>query len=792
MLNAGFGLRRRDVATQTDAIPESAQASVPVHGQAVVTPRSAQNTDFDSVRAENLPTPGAGSLTLVITSHPTSVFSRDLEADVRRKVGRNREHRYDRLEQVRGKYGRYLQKRIAFLERVKTGDADWSQDFEGLRHGLSASAVGRLHKIHEMGKFPILNVRNEAGRALQQIEQVIVASYRVATESGAEAAQMRSGLNQLKTWASRDNDRSTVVFGDHTHVFAAQVERSCKVYQKLLEGHAVRFPGLPAAELQVLLQRCTGIARHLRVLIRQAGREPGALQACLARFLCDPKNAIAPIEDRILVICETQADGAFSQVFSKCRITGFAGEVRINAAGLDEAGTPAERGRVAEVLHETRLIDHCYPDTRSIVIADFSRLEQVTALKQMLSDHAAGIEVIPLLERPVDIEYFIDNALAFKQAGIRTVMLAGSDLVRVAGTPLAITLRHRMNQACVDQGLVSYQGIGSSARRNGVGLAAETLLDDTHARLFLPAAPDAPQEYRYTLQGGDAVAALGNPELARRSLQRRLVAIPVATAQPAASAVSAAEQAVQAAAVFAPITAREMAMREDDGDFARFYRRHGVILDMRNNSVHHGSRDAVKPGLRHLYQDRAINSDASIELFNLTATFAWGDLAADPDTMRRMVSDTRRALCDGNPVVQDILLNYGLQAGTLFFEDQCHEKWQAAGFSAEAIERLAASRAAMLGFLGLVGHGLGHNPPLQRYLLEYLGIGGEVPVEQSFRNMDAIEARRRQCNDAGIAALRALRERDDMENTAVHRKIAALELHLQLSAAYVHGLGVKS
>ena len=788
MLNAGFGLQRRDVATQTDAIPDAAPAPVPVYGQAAPTPGSARGTDFDPVRAADLPLPGAGSLTLVVTPHPTGVFSRDLETDLRRKVGRNREHRYDRLEQVCRKYGRYLQKRIVFLALVKSGEADWRHDFQGLRHGLSASAVARLHELYEMGKFPILDAKNEAGRTLQQIEHVMLASYRAATESGAGAARMRSGLNQLKTWTGRDNDRSTVVFGDHSHVFAAQVERSCAVYQKLLEGHALRFPGLPVVELQALLQRCIGIARNLQAVIRRAGHEPAALQAALAGFLCDPTNAISPIENRILEICETQADGAFAQVFRKCRLTGFAGEVRINAAGLEAAGTAAERGRVAEVLHETRLIGHCYPETLSIVIADFSRLEQVTALKEMLQNHAVGIEVIPLLESPVDIEYFIRNALDFRQAGVRTVMLAGSDLVRVAGTPLAIVLRHRMNRACVDHGLVAYHGIGTSARRNGVGMTGDSLLDDSHSRLFLPAAADGPQEYRYTLQGGDAMAALGNPALARRSLEKRLAAIPPATVKAAEHA----DQVEEAAAIFAPITHHEMAMRQEDGDFARFYREHGAILDLRNNSVHHGSRDAVKPGLRHLYQDRAINSDASIELFDLTATFAWGDLAADPQALRRMVSDTRRALCAGNPVVQDILLNYGLQAGTVFFEDQCHEKWQAAGFSPAAITRLAASRAAMLGFLAAVGHGLDHNPPLQRYLLEYLGIGGEVPVEQSFRNMPAIEARRRRCNDAGIAALHALRTRDDPDTPPGDRKLAALELHLQLSAAYVYGLGVKS
>ena len=716
---------------------------------------------------------------------------RDLETDVRGKVARNRDHRYDRLEQVCGKYGRYLEKRIVFLAKVKRGEADWCQDFEGLRHGLGAAAVARLLAAYEMGKFPIWSVENEAGRTLQQIEHVIVASYRAATESGAEAARMRSGLNQLKTWASRDNDRSRVVFGDHSHVFAAQVERSCEVYQKLLEGHARRYPGLPVVELRALLQRCADIARRLQAVIRQAGGEPAALQAALAGFLGDPKNAISPIEDRILVVCRSQAEGAFSQVFRKCRITGFAGEVRINAAGLDPSGTAAERGRVAEVLHETRLIDTCYPDTRSIVIADFSRLEQVAALKEMLPDRAPGIEIVPLLERPVDIEYFIRNAVDFKRAGVRTVMLAGSDLVRVAGTPLAIVLRHRMNRACVAHGLVACHGIGTSARRNGVGVTGDSLLDDCHARLFLPAATDGPQEYRYTLQGGDAMAALGNPVLARRSLGQRLVAIPLATETPAGQAEHAG-QVEEAASIFAAITRHEMAMRRDDGDFARFYREQRVILDLRNNSVHHGSRDAVKPGLRHLYEDRAINSDASIELFDLAATFAWGDLAADPPTLRRMVSDTRRALCASNPVVQDILLNYGLQAGTLFFEDQCHEKWQAAGFSPAAITRLAASRAAMLGFLAAVGHGLDHNPPLQRYLLETLGIGSQVPVEQPFRNMAAIEARRRRCHDAGIAALHALRIRDHADTSPDDRKIAALELHLQLSAAYVYGLGVKS
>ena len=785
MLNAGFGLHRRDATTQTEPPAVFGTTADPVLDPLRTPAGPAGPGHFSGQAVPLAPEPVTGSLTLVVTSHPTSAFSPALENDVRRKVGRNREHRYDRLEQVRAKYARYLQKRIAYLARVKSGDADWNPHFEGLRHGLGGAAVERLQAASAAGGFPAPGVRLEASRTLRQIENVIVAAYRMAAAAGPAAS-----LNQLKTWTCRDNDRSSLVFGDHSHMFAAQVESACKVYRALLDLPETRLPAVPRTELDGLLQRCIEVAARLRDLIEQAA--PAELPEALARFFGQPENALQPLEDRMLAICATLPDDPFSQVFRQCRIAGFAGEARINAVGLNDEADAVDRQRISEVLLEMRLVARSYPDTRSIVIAEFSRLEQVAALQRMLEGQPAGIEVIPLLETPADIACFVAGAARFKAAGVRTVMLAGSDLVRVAGTPLAIVLRHRLNQACVDHGLVAYHGIGTSARRNGIGMTGDTLLADSHARLFQPAAPGSPQEYRYTLQGGDAMAALGNPALARQSLEKRLVAIPRSTAPPVAS--PSAAQVDEAASVFAPVTAHEMAMRRDDGDFADFYRAHRVILAMRNSSVHHGSRDGVKPGLRHLYQDRAINADASIELFNLTATFAWGDLAADPSAMQRMVRATCEALQAGNPVVHDILLNYGLQAATIFSREQCFDKWRAAGFAPVAIERLAASRAAMLAFLDAVGHGLEQQPVLQRYLLEYLGIGDEATATatQACHRLPAIVEQRRRCNLAGIAALCALRQRDDPANPPAHREIAALELHLQLSAAYVHGLGVKS
>jgi len=142
--------------------------------------------------------------------------------------------------------------------------------------------------------------------------------------------------------------------------------------------------------------------------------------------------------------------------------------------------------------------------------------------------------------------------------------------------------------------------------------------------------------------------------------------------------------------------------------------------------------------------------------------------------------------------VHDIVANYAVQAASLFFEPLCLGKWQAAGFSPDDIARLQASREAMLEFLAAAGQGLDQATDLQCRVMEYLGIADRFRPDQPRHNLLCIEQRRGRCEQAGIAALAALRERDDPAASAANRRLAALELHLQLSAAYVFGLGAKS
>ena len=704
---------------------------------------------------------GSPTQTIVTTPHPTTAFSHDIDAHIASKLQRNRHHRYDTLQQARGKYERYLAKRLDFLACIRDGSARWGQADYPPALGLSRKAVDRLHAALQADGFAGPTVREEAERCLRQIENTLVTFHAAAADPSQASQDIASAFNRPGTWAGRDNDRSQVVFGDHTALVAAQVQRACAVYETLLDAHGAGPPLQAADTIRELLRQC----RHL------AARWTAPVAA--------PEADLQALQDRIRELCAQQPGAPFAATFLKCGLAGFAGEVRINAAGLAADATPAERRRIAEILDEIRLVHSRLRDTGSIVIADFSQLGQVRTLRGLLDRRGLDCEIIPLLESGGDVEAFLADAAGFKAAGVGTVMLAGSDLVRVAGTAQAIVLRHRMNKACAEHGLVPYQGIGTAVRRNGVGLTGDALSREMLPRLFHPAAEGAPQEYRYTVQGGDAAGALANPALARQFFERRMAVLPPAAPMPSA--------ADAAADIFAALTTHELAMRPADSAFAAFYRAHPVIRALRNASVHHGSRDAAKPGLRHLYEDRAINCDASMELFHLAASFAWSGLAAEPGALQRLVDGTRQALAAGNPVVHDIVLNYAIQASTVYFEDLSHEKWQAAGCEPHTVAALQASRAAMLGFLAAVGFDLAGNPALQRHVMEYLGAD-----DTAGEPLAAIRQRRQRCEQAGIAAIRALRERDDAALPDAQRRLAALELHLQLTAAYVLGVGVKS
>ncbi|WPB58199.1 hypothetical protein [Xylophilus sp. GOD-11R] len=725
----------------------------------------------------------------VTTSHPTSAFSQLFDIDVAGKIRRNHEHRYETPASVRGKYERYLDKRIRFVDMLQSGQAGWSAETWPPGFELSPQAVQRLQQTCDSGEFRKPTVQEEAQRTLEQIGHVIESTYALAdAATSAERAAVQAQA-QPRTWAARDNDRSTVKFGDHARMFAAQVEHCCHTYAKLLQHQASGHPFFATDAVQALLSRGIAIARGLQQLLDRPELDAAGRADALRRFLAAPEHSLAAIEADIRTLCSHSPGSPFSLAVDKHGLTGFAGEVRINGAGLLPGAAPADRARIDEVLDEIAMVQACYPDTRSIVIADFSDLEQVDALRCMLDARGVAPEIIPLVESVEDAHGFMHNVAEFQHHGVRTVMAAGSDLARVAGTPQAIVLHHLMHLHCLISGMVFYFGNGTSMRRNGEGVDGCALRQQLALRPFATGngGQSVEPETRSTLQGGAAALALGNTALARRHLLQRGGLKPVEVVPEEALA-----EAAQAAEVFADITKHELAARRTDGDFSRFYRAHPAIRDLRNASAHHGSRDGVKPGLQHLYEDRAINADASMELFNLAASFAWSDLDRDPGALSRLVTSTRASLAEGNAVVQRIVLNYAIQASTVFFEDQCREKWAAAGFSEEAIERLAASRAVLLDFVAACGHDLAQDIPLQRSVMEFIGIAEAFHPTDAAANLRAIEQRRRRCNDAGIRALHAMTRRDDQTLSPEARKLAALDLHLNLTAAYVLGAGVKS
>ena len=729
------------------------------------------------------PQPAAPALTIVTTPHPTTAFSHDIEGDIAAKLQRNRDHRYDTPDAVRRKHERYLDKRVAFITGLRRGNLPWPQDGPPADSRLSAKALARLQDSCERGVFAPPTVVEESTRMLRQIQNLVDAFYRLACQPDAEAQAACAAFRQPRTWASRDNDRSSVVFGDHAAVFAAQVAGCCSVYQRLLDDAAERSPLLDIPGLRQRLDTCADIAGRLGALVRRAQGDPVRLQDELAAFFGHPEDRLALHDRALRSLCAAQPDAAFSRTFARLGLGGFAGEVRVNAAGLRTDASAAERRRIHEILREIRLLHAGFPDVRSIVIAEFSHLEEFRRLWVLMMREGVHMEVIPLLESPAAVDYFIGHRAEFARLAVTVVMLAGSDLGREAGTVQATVQRWRMNAACAEDGLVPYQGIGTSIRRSGVGLGP-VLAGQLLPRLFHPPRPGGPQEQRYTMQGGDAAAALANPTLAAGFVLRR-----TALLRPAAAATAA--QAAHALAVFAPITAAEQAMRPVDSPFADFYRAHPVIRDMRNASVHHGARDRPKPALAHLYEDRAINADASTEFFGLAA-YAWAGLAEPSGMLQRMVSATRGALADGNGVVADIVLNYALQARTLYFEAQCLAKWRAADLLPSAVEQLRAGRSALLAFLAGVDHDLACRLPLQQQVMDYLGIEAAFDPARPYDNLQRIEQRRHRCNKAGIAALRALRERDRPDLSPAAQRLAALDLHLQLTTAYLLGAGVKS
>ena len=721
-------------------------------------------------------TPEKTHQTVVLTPHPTTALSDRFFQDFQSKIDRNKNQKYTTAEQVRSKLERYVEKRLAFLERILSGELSFDQDSYPSDIGLSQKAIDRLRQQFESRSYLLgPTVAEEGERALNQLSNIIQSVYTLTSDGKATHLP-----DELKSWHSRDNDRSKVKFGDQTTAFAKQVQKTCETYTRLLtQGEAPTFSNLPVAAIIAEVQACRHIGQQLQALVEKHAGDKSGLDAALQSFLSDPANSLRARQHKLQELCQQDPAHPFSQTFATCGLATLGGEVRLNAGALDNPDPASDDARrTSEIFREISLLDTCYPDTRSVVIADFSSLDQFAKVKDKLNGCQGNIAVIPLLESLQDVEYFLENVQAFKDAGVDTVMLAGSDLARSDGPNAAIWARERFNKACAESGISPYHGVGTATRRNGYGITGRTLYKDSYSHLFHPGPKQS-----FTVQGAQANVEFGNPALAAAYLSTRDVLL--ASGNPPTGA-----EIDEAQHIFANLTRQELDIRRDDGPFADLYRRNPLIQDASNLSKHHGSRDAKKK-LDTLFKDRAIGGDAAQQVFNLGAA-AFASLEPNSEQMVAMVSHTQKALAAGNPVVRDIVLNYAMQAASLYFGDQCKNKWQAANFAAQDIASLDASRLNMLHFLHSAGFDMAENVQLQRYVMEYLSIANGFDATSPAHNLQAIEARMRGISDAGVAMLGALKQSANPALTDHERNLQALQAHLKLTQAYALDLGAKS
>lgn len=712
-------------------------------------------------------------------------------------------------------------------------------------------------------------VAEECARTGQQIRHVLQASYEMH-QSASHASACASETNapevasptRLLTWAARDNDRSSVKLGDQCRAMLEQIDHTCSGYRELLDKALASPSAEPSASKRngfigidsvislpqsVADQFSDGLQKVDQILqrARAASLLPQNLSAyahssssfsndeahlrAIQEFFAKPENDLNAIELHLLGLCKSHAHHPLCATFHQHRLSGFAGEARINGAALGNSASPADAQRLQQVVDEIAALHQSYPDCASIVIADFSDLNQVETLRSSMNSAAqavsqgklnsasssstvtrravdlSSIPIIPLLEDAAAVKHFVNHAEDFNAAGISIVMLAGSDLVRAAGTAQSIILRHQFNEVCQRLNFDPYHGIGMHTRRNGAGFTSDTSAKALE-RLFYPAPYDHTGAYRHTLQGGQASIELGNSRLAQRFLEQRQKLIPARANDASPNMYKAREAAEQ---LFQPLIEAEHAMRDPQGEFAQFYQRNPIIGMLRNISTFHGSRDKTKSPA-NLYDDRAIQVDASQGNFSLDASFAWKHLAqkmqasstgqSDPSAWHDWIEQINQALQAGNPVVQDIVRNYALQAVNLTFSDQCEAKWAAAKFSDADQQALRDSREFFLEFLSKLNFNLAGNSSLLTQVLDYLSIQPSTPTHNGFQVTDSedftaklasIETQQQRSTQGVLRAIKLghlLLEEKKADSQSHTRQLA----QLALSDSYVNGTGAKS
>ncbi len=507
------------------------------------------------------------------------------------------------------------------------------------------------------------------------------------------------------TWYGRDNDRSALKFGDHTHAFAKQLEDVTKKYQALLCAEQA-LPQAVKDQIHEIFRKVQSVADQLLDIVARFKQDRDRKKFINESSACLESSRLKLDEKMIALHLSPYSDTAFAQTFAEMKLTGLYGEQRISADGL--MGGVDER--IVEILDEIQMVHKAYDDIHSMVIADFSEPKQIQVLAKLLDErNLSNIRIIPLFETEKMIEWLMENPGVLREHGIDLIMEAGSDLRREAGYGRARVLRLRVNQLAEEFGLTIYHGTGVEFRRNGYSLS-ESYYQKTKDLMF----PSSNEVNTLTEQGVKARIITLDPKAGADYKTRfQKVAIPQ-------SAVDSKffEQADQ---VFKPLFDREKRDRSNDSDFARFYRANPILRELRNSFCFSGSRDKKRETMQ-IFDDRAIQVDAALDVLKLGATFAWDMSDVELDGM---INGINSALREGNPVVSDVIENYAMQSADLFFKENCERTWQALKLSAQEIEMLERSRQGFLRVMAGIGYGLNENTALQKQVMEARMISGE-------------------------------------------------------------------
>lgn len=598
------------------------------------------------------------------------------------------------------------------------------------------------------------------------------------------------------SWVGGDFDRSSATRQDYSLNFFNQVLCTVATYQRMLKEDVAVMPikgaGIPVDE-DVKIGQDAQVDQPPKILCRSLGGwlctelqnefskaesiaggarfkiSHGNAQA-LAVFFSDPEQNLETVENKINELCNLHPSHPLCHTFLHHGLSGFKGEIRINATAIDKFsdGQPsAENQLLQETFSTISKLHQIYPHTRDIVIAEFSNIKQVDDLREQLKDCELKLGIIPLLESEEAVTYFINDPAAFKEAGVKTVMLAGSDLVRACGPAYSQILRHRFNMACHEHGFNPYHGTGSALRRGGAGYS-NSLADEMYPNLFYPPADGNVQENRFTLQGAEALTKLGNASLAENFLfhLKSRQSLPLDVEKRHAEITEANE-------IFAPLIAAELAQRDPAGEFSKFCAAYPVIGTLRNQNIFSGSRDKAKPAVPEgvltsvIFDDRAIQAEASLTLFGLDACFTWKHVVESKangpyqNNLYHLITKTREALKNGNEVVRDMVMNYAMQGASVYYTANCQARWKAAKFSPQHQQNLLTSLSNMRGFLQALDYDLASNTTVQKYFAEYLALSPFLcpnPAEA----LSAIQNQLGLVNDAAVQAIQSARALADI------------------------------